>query len=187
MRSPRLHQQAARATKTRSLAFIGLVAFILACESYSLPAAEEDARAKEAQPAEPGGVAAPMQHYALVFSAQFSPDGKRIVTASKDNTARLWSVTGEPIGEPMRHEGKVNSAQFSPDGKLVVTASADKTARLWDAASGRAIGQPMRHDEEVLSARFSPDGQRVVTASSDTARVWVASHQTGPKTGAAAR
>ena len=38
-----------------------------------------------------------------MLSAAFSPDGKRIVTASEDKTARLWDAeTGKPIGEPRR-------------------------------------------------------------------------------------
>jgi hypothetical protein len=58
-----------------------------------------------------------------------------VVTASNDNTARLWdAASGEPVGEPMKHQSDVNSAQFSPDGQRVVTASNDNTARLWDAA-----------------------------------------------------
>ena len=59
------------------------------------------------------------------MSAAFSPDGKRIVTASADKTARLWDAeTGKPIGEPLKgHDGDVMSAAFSPDGKRIVTAS----------------------------------------------------------------
>ena len=78
-----------------------------------------------------------------VNSAQFSPDGQRVVTASEDKTAQLWDATsGKPIGEPMKHEGDVNSAQFSPDGQRIVTTSEDNTARLWDATSGKPIGEP---------------------------------------------
>jgi hypothetical protein len=110
----------------------------------------------------------------MVNSAQFSPDGQRVVTASADKTARLWDATsGKAIGEPMKHEDVVNSAQFSPDGQRVVTVLEDKTALLWDAASGKPIGEPMRHKDVINSAQFSPDGQCVVTASWDkTARLW---------------
>jgi len=115
-----------------------------------------------------------MKHEDVVTSAQFSPDGQRIVTASWDKTARLWdAASGKPIGEPMKHEGLVFSVQFSPDGQRIVTASADKTARLWDAASGKPIGEPMKHEDVVNSAQFSPDGQRVATVLEDkTARLW---------------
>jgi WD40 repeat protein len=114
-------------------------------------------------------------HNAFIDSVQFSPDGKRVLTASDDNTARLWdALSCQPIGKPMQHQGSVRSAKFSPpDGKRVVTASYDSTAQLWDAATGKAIGNPMRHEDRVNSAEFSPDGKRVVTASDDyTARLW---------------
>jgi WD40 repeat protein len=116
----------------------------------------------------------PLRHESHVQAASFSPDGKRVVTASNDKTARIWdALTGQPLGEPLRHEDMVLAASFSPDGKRVVTGSADRIARVWDALTGQPLGAPLRHESSVLAASFSPDGKQVVTASYDkTARVW---------------
>jgi len=112
-------------------------------------------------------------HEGPVTSAAFSPDGSRIVTASWDNTGRIWdAASGKQIAVLRGHEDRVNSAAFSPDGSLIVTASDDKTGRIWDAASGKQIAV-LSDASRVASAAFSPDGSRIVTASLiNTARIW---------------
>ncbi len=119
-------------------------------------------------------VGEPLHHDGWVTAASFSPDSRLVVTASTNNTARVWEVaSGRPVGASLRHADTVWAASFSPNGRWVVTASADKTARVWDAASGRPVGEPLRHADRVTAASFSPDGRWVVTASDDhTARVW---------------
>jgi WD40 repeat protein len=103
----------------------------------------------------------------------WSPDGKRIVTASWDKTARVWSAdgTGEPI--VLRgHEHWLVSAGFSPDGKRIFTASQDKTVRVWNADG---TGDPLvlhGADRAYNSAAWSPDG-RSIAAPSDDQTVWV--------------
>ncbi len=107
-------------------------------------------------------------------SAAFSPDGQRIVTASGDETARVWNAaTGQQLAKLEGHTDHVVSAAFSPDGQRIVTASEDETARVWNAATGQQVAKLEGHTGAVYSAAFSPDGQRIVTASEDkTARVW---------------
>jgi WD40 repeat protein len=122
---------------------------------------------------------APLAHRDEVESAEFSPDGRRVVTASKDHSARIWDPsTGQPVTEPLLHGDAVASAHFSPDGRRVLTASKDGTARVWDAQTGQLAARLIQHPAPIHSARFSADGLRLVTASEDgTAVVWDA--QTG--------
>lgn len=115
-----------------------------------------------------------LRHKAGVFSAAFSPDGKRIATASKDTTARVWDADdGRLIFMFTNHTDAVHSAVFSPDGKHIVTTSDDGTARVWDARDGHLQHTLSGHAGSVVSAVFSPSSKRIATASLDnTARVW---------------
>lgn len=113
-------------------------------------------------------------HEGRLFSAAFSPDGDRAVTASIDGTARVWeSETGEELMELVGHAAPVTYADFAPGGKRVVTASTDRTARIWDPATGGALQVLRGHDGTVMSAKFDAAGNRIVTASVDkTVRIW---------------
>ncbi|MCE9604419.1 MAG: protein kinase [Planctomycetia bacterium] len=96
--------------------------------------------------------------------ARLSPDGRRIVTASYDGTARLWDAsTSEPAAPPLVHAGPVTWAEFNSDGSLLATCSDDKTVRLWEAASGRPVGAPCLHDERVVKIQFSSDGRYLLS------------------------
>ncbi|WP_437622747.1 nSTAND1 domain-containing NTPase [Sorangium sp. So ce1151] len=122
---------------------------------------------------------ATLAHAADVRSAHFSPDGKRVVTASADNTARVWELDGSGKFIDLNgHVASVRSAAFSADGKRVVTASADNTARVWELDDSGKFIELKGHASRVTSAAFSPDGKRIVTASWDkTARLWPATIQ----------
>ncbi len=124
--------------------------------------------------------------HGAVASAEYSPDGRFIVTASWDSSAKIWDAQS---GSPLRklvggHEGYINSATFSPDGKTILTAAEDGIARFWDGATGRLDPRPLKgHQAGIRRAAYSTDGRLIVTASDDqTARIWDAATGTTLRT-----
>jgi WD40 repeat protein/serine/threonine protein kinase len=111
-------------------------------------------------------------HTDRVDSVAFSPDGRRLVSASYDKTARVWDgTTGREILR-LDHADGLLSAAFSPNGERIVTGSFDGNARIWDAATGRQMMMLSGHTGRT-KAVFSPDGRRLLTWSTDkTARLW---------------
>ncbi len=121
----------------------------------------------------------PMQgHCEPVLSAAFSPtDPDRLVTASRDRTARIWDLsTGRVIATLVGHGKPVTSAIFSRDGSRVITAAPDGTVRIWNAASGemlQILKGPAVVAGETASADLSPDQAHVVASfSGPNAHVW---------------
>ena len=75
----------------------------------------------------------------------FSPDGKRIVSGSDDNTVKVWDADkGTETLTLKGHTDQVTSVAFSPDGKRIVSGSWDKTVKIWEASISGTTRPPPR-------------------------------------------
>jgi DNA-binding beta-propeller fold protein YncE len=113
-------------------------------------------------------------HMGPVASVAFSPDGKRVASASLDLTVKIWdAASGKEICTLTGHTDKVNCVAFNPDGKYLASASGDRTLKIWDADSGREIRTFNGHTRAVRCVAFSPNGASLASGGDDqSVRIW---------------
>ena len=115
----------------------------------------------------PGGVF--KGHEDLVTAVAWSPDGKQLVSSSRDKTVRIWNLDGTSGPVLKGHEIYVNDVDWSPDGKWIVSAS-EGDVRLWkpDGTAGPVI--PVANIQHI---RWHPDSRRFVIGSGNTDRIGI--------------
>ncbi|MEP7220466.1 MAG: hypothetical protein ABI876_16190, partial [Bacteroidota bacterium] len=106
-------------------------------------------------------------HTGWVNTAAFSPDGKRIVSAGRDSTVRIYDGNS---GTTVRRFGPfpypVSSAMFSTDSRYI-TAIVRDTIHVFDATTGAELSaiHQKKFGGTSLRALFSPDGTNLLVWS----------------------
>src|SRR5271157_5808756 len=113
-------------------------------------------------------------HSAYVTGVAVTPDGRRAVSASLDDTLKVWDLkSGRELRTLQGHSAAVRGMAVTADGKRAVSASEDKTLKVWDLESGRVLRTLEGHSFRVTGVAVTPDGQRAVSASFDhTLKLW---------------
>lgn len=127
-----------------------------------------------------------------IYAVKFSPDGRRLATASDDGTVKLWQIephdgllrlAERPIAVLEGHRNGATGIDFSQDG-LMATAARDGVVRIWSLAqlARRSRPQPLAelivHLKAVSWVQFDASGELLATASKDgSVVVWERSLQ----------
>lgn len=83
-----------------------------------------------------------MHHQDNIVLARFTPNGRYIVTGSRDGTAAVWDASsGQPRTRPVGTGEPIYHLAVSTDSRHLVTASQDHKARIWEIATGIQVGQ----------------------------------------------
>ena len=106
-------------------------------------------------------------HSNSILSTEWDSTGKRIVSASYDNTAKLWDVeTGEFINTFAGNTEFLRKATMSRDRKRLVTGSNGKKVNIWNAETG-VLERSLEFLALVNAVAISPDGHLVAAGGYD--------------------
>lgn len=110
----------------------------------------------------------PQAHYDVVYSARFSPDGKRIASASADKYVRTFDVdSSEQLRRFEGHTSYVLGVAWKGDGSSIVSAAADQTVKVWDPETGDQSRTIPNFGKHVTAIRYIGESDNIVSSCGD--------------------
>ncbi len=115
-------------------------------------------------------------HLTGVNALSWSPDGKRIASASNDTFVQVFDAsTGKRLLIYRGHTKEVAAVSWSPDGKRIASGGQDATVQIWDAGTGKQGFVYKGHKDRVDALSWSSDSTQIASGSEDkTVQIWSA-------------
>lgn len=112
-------------------------------------------------------------HKGVVSAVAWDPAGRRLASASRDRTVRVWDgETGKELVVIQGHTNTVTDVTWHPQGGRLASASVDQTVCVWDGETGRNLSVLRGYVGEVSALEWDPAGRFLATASVNAIRVW---------------
>jgi serine/threonine protein kinase/WD40 repeat protein len=110
-------------------------------------------------------------HMDAIEALAFTPDGQKLVSISRDNTARCWELDDREESRVLyRGRGQIDALSYSPDGRYIVEASMEDGIRVHDLKSTSSPRTLATHGSR--KAVFSPDGRTIAAAPAHRVTLW---------------
>jgi WD40 repeat protein len=100
----------------------------------------------------------------------FSPNGKQIAAASKDNFARAWDTASGKLLYKFQHDSDVLDVTYSPDSRVLASASNDATVRFWDTQTGENLSTLSGFTQGLQRVAYLDQGKKLLVGETFTNR-----------------
>ena len=112
-------------------------------------------------------------HKGFLSSLAFSPDGKRLATASHDRTAKVWEMQSPDLLSVFAHNDQATKVAFRPDGQRLAASAMDGSVKVWETRTGEQLLDWRAHELACTGVAFHPAGARLATSGLDRrAKIW---------------
>ncbi len=113
-------------------------------------------------------------HEAVVKAVAYTPDGKYLLTGSRDKSIKLWETSSaREVKSYKGHISTINDLAVSKDGKFFASSSADNTAKVWEIKTGKLLFTTPEDRDYMTDVTFSPDGKYLIAGGFDPfLKVW---------------